>query len=677
MLICPQILANPTTEATAHREGIAYVTVRMDWYCELSRLLLEENKVDGGSSKALRSKLEDHVVDLYKALLIYLIKSVCSYYRNRILGFVRDTIKLDGWDDNLKAVREAEKAVQQDSAEYNTQQIRSHLEQLVDIAKNQETKLLQNIHQDLQDQASLQRQKRDEQCLWDLRLTDPNDDMKRIEESKDHLLEGSYVWVLKHSHFIDWRDGDDARLLWIKGGPGKGKTMLLIGIVKELKSTCHSGLVLYFFCQATDPNLRTATAVLRGLIYQLLVQQPSLISHIRKKYDKAGPKLFEGNNVFYALSEIFQNMLNDPELRAAYLIVDALDECETELSQLLGLLTQTASAPSARVKWIVSSRNRPDIEQRLTLDDSRLRLDLELDTEHVSHAIDVYIDHKVTQLTSIKHDKALQDHVRNQMRQKAESTFLWAALVFKELQDVQSWDVLQVLEEVPDGLNPLYDRMVKQIRQLKRRYPEFCRVVLLTVTLAYRPLHLLELRVLAGLQEIPDMADLERIINMCGSFLMIRGDHVYLIHQSAKDYLTTHAGSEIFPSGHAEGHRMIISRSLQAMSTILRRDIYDLRDPGRSIDEVESVYPDPLASIRYTCVYWIEHLCEIERTLYDQVGLCDNGTIHLFLKKHFLHWLEALSLMGSMSSGVISMRKMEDLLAVSIGFLTLTGVSLS
>jgi hypothetical protein len=263
------------------------------------------------------------------------------------------------------------------------------------------------------------------------------------------------------------------------------------------------------------------------------------------------------------------------------------------------------------------------------------------------------------------------------MRQKAEGTFLWAALVFKELQDVQSWDVLQVLEEVPDGLNPLYDRMAKQIRQLKRRYPEFCRLVLLTVTLAYRPLHLLELRVLAGLQEIPNMAGLESIINMCGSFLMIREDHVYFIHQSAKDYLTTHADSEIFSSERAEGHRMILSRSLQAMSTTLRRDIYDLRDPGCLIDEVESVQPDPLASIRYACVYWIEHLCEIEWTLHDQVGLYDNGIIHLFLKKHFLHWLEALSLMRSMSSGVIRMRKMEDLLAVSIGFLTVTGVGLS
>jgi hypothetical protein len=119
--------ANPT--------GVVYVTARMDWYCELLRLLLKENTVDGGTSAGLRSKLEDHVVDLYKALLLYLMKSVCSYNRNRILSFFRDTVKRDGWDSNLMAIREAERAVQQDSAEYNTQQIRSHLEQLVEVAK--------------------------------------------------------------------------------------------------------------------------------------------------------------------------------------------------------------------------------------------------------------------------------------------------------------------------------------------------------------------------------------------------------------------------------------------------------------------------------------------------------------------------------------------------------------
>ena len=129
--------------------------------------------------------------------------------------------------------------------------------------------------------------------------------MERIEGTKDHLLPDSYVWIVNYEDFIDWRDGGETQLLWIKGDPGKGKTMLLIGIVKEMQSTCNSTnstLLSYFFCQATDKSLNSATAVLRGLIYQLLVQRPSLMSHVRDKYDKAGKSLFEDSNAYFSLA---------------------------------------------------------------------------------------------------------------------------------------------------------------------------------------------------------------------------------------------------------------------------------------------------------------------------------------------------------------------------------------
>lgn len=38
-------------------------------------------------------------------------------------------------------------------------------------------------------------------CLRDLRTTDPRDDKTRIEETKGGLLEDSYRWILEHSDF--------------------------------------------------------------------------------------------------------------------------------------------------------------------------------------------------------------------------------------------------------------------------------------------------------------------------------------------------------------------------------------------------------------------------------------------------------------------------------------------
>ncbi|KAL8739891.1 MAG: hypothetical protein Q9190_007350, partial [Brigantiaea leucoxantha] len=186
---------------------------------------------------------------------------------------------LDDWDGNLKRVKDAENAFRNDSDVYNTLEIKSTL---IHITKNQE-RILQD--------------KENKKCLQDLYLTNPYDDKKRIEQTKGGLLQDSYRWILDNSDFRQWRKNQQSRLLWIKGDPGKGKTMLLCGIINELKKpTTHTCLLSFFFCQATDARINSATAILRGLIYLLIDQQPSLISHVRKKYDHAGKALFEDAN---------------------------------------------------------------------------------------------------------------------------------------------------------------------------------------------------------------------------------------------------------------------------------------------------------------------------------------------------------------------------------------------
>jgi hypothetical protein len=123
-----------------------------------------------------------------------------------------------------------------------------------------------------------------ERCIQDLRQTDPRDDKKRIVDTKGGLLEGSYRWVLDHSSFKQWRSDPRGRLLWIKGDPSKGKTMLLCGAIEELGKSSSANLS-FFFCQGTNSSLNNATTVLRGLLYLLISQQPSLASHLQKRYD--------------------------------------------------------------------------------------------------------------------------------------------------------------------------------------------------------------------------------------------------------------------------------------------------------------------------------------------------------------------------------------------------------
>jgi hypothetical protein len=105
------------------------------------------------------------------------------------------------------------------------------------------------------------------------------------------------------------------------------------------------------------------------------------------------------------------------------------------------------------------------------------------------------------------------------------------------------------------------------------------------------------------------------------------------------------------------------------MQRTLRRDIYALHNPGCHIDDVWTPDPDPLAAARYSCVYWIDHLCDSDplpgkemRADEDQVG---GHMVDAFLRGMYLNWLEALSLAGGMLQGLYSITKLETCLLVS------------
>jgi hypothetical protein len=506
-------------------------------------------------------------------------------------------------------------------------------------------------------------------CIQDVRLTDPLDDKKRIVDTKGGLLEGSYHWVLDHPSFKQWRSDPQSRLLWIKGDPGKGKTMLFCGLIDELGNSSSHNLS-FFFCQGTNSDLNNATAVLRGLLYLLVSHQPWLASHLRKRYDQAGRSLFEDSNAWIAVSEMFTSITLDPDLRETYLVVDALDECIADLPKLLNLIIHTSSS-SNRIKWLLSSRNELHIEQRLKSIDAQARLSLELkqNAEQVARAVDLYIDMKLSYLDSLA-DASLRSQVREVLRQKANGTFLWVALVVQELEKPESWDPLEVVEEAPVGLHQLYDRMVDQIQQLAKRNSEMCRLLLSTVSVAYRPLHLAELGSLCKLLGPVSMLikNPRTLVAMCGSFLTIRDDQVYLIHQSAKDYLGGEARAAVFRN-KGEVHYEMFSQSLKLMSSTLKRDMYGLGALGCPIEKVTTPATDPLATARYSCVHWIDHLYEstINKNVRCNKDLQDGGTIHVFLQACYLYWLEALSLCKSMSVGVALMEKLEILLKVVAG----------
>lgn len=501
--------------------------------------------------------------------------------------------------------------------------------------------------------------------------TDPFYDRRRILDLKGPLLYESFSWILEHDDFSKWNNSKESGVFWIKGDPGKGKTMLLCGIINGLENI--SGIHFsYFFCQATDSRINTAKAVVGGLLRFFLERHKKLLGHVSETFKDKLDQL-SGPNAWEVLCDIFEMVAQEPSLPDPICIIDALDECEHDCKSLLNLIVKT----SPHVKWLISSRNTKDIERRLQSIDPSRRLSLELggNALYVSHSVDAYINRSIHNIEALEHNEDLRAYTTNILRSKANGTYLWVSLVVGQLQNTDQRNIKHILNKMPEGLENLYSLIMTQsYERLGQEDREAYPIILSTVATAKRPLLLEELFTFVKCQwkysdNIHSIRDMQDMVKDCGAFLSIRDNTIYFIHQSAKDFMTHNALELIFPSGIRFQHSRMFQTSLNTLSTFLRYNIYNLKAPDIGVKDLSLPCPDPLAPIAYCCVFWVEHLVhscesnksEIEKSESEEL-FKNNGIIHSFLKDKYLCWLEALALLRKLTpQGVDAAHKLKRL----------------
>ncbi|KAJ6263555.1 ATP-dependent RNA helicase DRS1 [Drechslerella dactyloides] len=219
------------------------------------------------------------------------------------------------------------------------------------------------------------------QCLQMLYSSDSGAEKRRLEAAEERRIEESYTWILRSRPFEDWLVNDRYQILRIIGGPGKGKTMLMTGIVDYLSTQLGISpepiAMSYFFCQAADDRLNNASAIVKGLLHNLLAQtaNSSLIHYLQEKFEKRGARMFEGSSACFILQEIFVDILQDRNYQKIYFVVDGLDECNDN-QDLLHLIRET-SLRSSKVKWLVSSRRDVKIDEIFSSLDRQVAILLE------------------------------------------------------------------------------------------------------------------------------------------------------------------------------------------------------------------------------------------------------------------------------------------------------------
>ncbi|RYP70906.1 hypothetical protein DL771_005156 [Monosporascus sp. 5C6A] len=177
---------------------------------------------------------------------------------------------------------------------------------------------------------------------------DPNVDREKLISTKGMRVAGTCEWIRENEAYKSWLYGD-VRLLWISGGPGKGKTMLSIFVTEELEEITQSmedARLLFYFCSHQDEKRNTAVAVLRGLVHQIVEERPKLIK-----------------------------LAQDDDLSKMFCVLDGLDECDKDtlsvlVPKIVDLFSPKNSQPAIQAFKLAILAAAIDIRSSSTLIDT-------------------------------------------------------------------------------------------------------------------------------------------------------------------------------------------------------------------------------------------------------------------------------------------------------------------
>lgn len=242
-------------------------------------------------------------------------------------------------------------------------------------------------------------------------------------------MDGTCEWIREDAAYNTWRSGD-TNLLWINGGPGKGKTVLSIFLTQELERKIDT---IFYFCSNDDQERNNATAVLRGLIWHVTGKRPQLadglLEHLSdEKRTQAALTSPE------TLWSIFVKMLKDSRVGTKYCVLDGLDECNEDsqrwlVAKLMDLVSvDVLGSSNIAFKIAIISRSGLGLARC-----TQVRLDPDNDKQ-VGKEIQTFVSSRVQQLASMVSLPAeLHHEVQTALLDRSEGTFLWVGFAMAEL----------------------------------------------------------------------------------------------------------------------------------------------------------------------------------------------------------------------------------------------------
>ncbi|KAJ5724239.1 hypothetical protein N7488_002274 [Penicillium malachiteum] len=464
---------------------------------------------------------------------------------------------------------------------------------------------------------------------------------------KAECLEGTQVNVLEQIHAWIVSPGPE-HMYWLRGMAGTGKSTISRTIATQClnrkslpETTCPGGT---FFFDQNQGELSTAPYLFPTLCTAIGECLPDIRSEICEVNKDHSNILYESLNNQWKkliLEPILRlesrNQQNRLRIMTLVFVIDGLDECNSgrdgdTVGTILNLITEASQLNSIRLKFLLTSR--PESHIFSSFDDisqSSTCLQMgELQKIEPSIGVDVP-DDDITKFLRIKTQAIAKRYssLRSDWPGEAclfigDEKIKYAATVEKRLNDLlrEGGD----LTTAEGTLDMMYLRilhssiMQSAVAEEMDEIRSLFQSVFGSIVVLCNPL---STTALAALLTIPSRDDIETLLSELGSVISM-------------------GNSQTSP--------------IRTLEATLRQDICGLVDyailhKDVSAERITSCLSD---HVQYACLYWVEHL------KFANDLLQDNGRVHLFLKEHILHWLEALSILGRMYEGTNAVIMLSD-----------------
>lgn len=483
---------------------------------------------------------------------------------------------------------------------------------------------------------------------------------------------------------------DEECIFWLNGMAGTGKSTISRTVAQTFAKKKMLGAS--FFFKRGEGDRGHAGLFIPTIAAQLVQKMPDLAEPVYQQmyYEPAVSDKSINIQFETLIQRPFQELPQRADPPILVVVVDALDECDRldHVKLITHLLSQAKTLQSVRLKFFMTSR--PELPITLgfqTLDTKYKEFILhEVPEPIIKNDIDLFLE---IQLSKIKQDynqsvtlsRQLHpdwpgDRHQKRLVELATPLFIFAATVCRFIQDRRFGSPQRLLArflenqaDVGSKLQATYRPVLDQLllglddSEKEEVAARFREIVGSIVALADP----LTTHSLSALLEIPqDM--IEDQLDLLHSVLQVpatQDDPVRLLHLSFRDYLfnldkANKSSDSLFSVSETRTHERMAGKCLKLLSRRLERDICDLgqQDFPRADIEGRTLDAKVAPEVQYACRYWVEHWRLSGRKIQDE------DIIHDFFRRHLLHWLEALTLLGLLREGVSLVDKLSALLKV-------------